>query len=95
MEVVLELLVLLLNSSLVVTSIFLMQLLAGSGFFNISKYLLVLALALIIHSASAVLISGTLGHLIYGLTALIVSLCYLLVVWQIYQSLRKISGGKQ
>ena len=93
MKLLLEFIVLFLNICLAAATIVLSRLFSGSIFAAIPKYMLVLAVSLVLHSAVDLFLAGPYGSFVYGLTALIASLSYLLLVYGVYAVLEKISKG--
>ena len=93
MKLLLEFLVFVLNISLAAATLVFWRLFSGSVFAAIPKYMLVLAVSLMLHSAVDLFLVGPFGSFIYGLTALIASLSYLLLVYGVYAVLEKISKG--
>ena len=95
MELFLELLVLFLNICLAAVVLVLSKLFSGSVFAVIPKYMLVLAASLLLHSGVDLLLAGPYEDFIYGLTAFIASLSYLILVYGVYAVLNEISKGGQ
>lgn len=93
MTLLVEFLVLFLSLSLAAATAALSRLFSGSVFAAIPKYMLVLAITLVLHSAADLFLTGPWGSFFYGLTAFVASLCYLLLVYGVYAVLRKISEG--
>lgn len=93
MKLSLEFLVLFLNICLAAAALGVTRIFSGSVFSAIPKYMLVLAVSLILHSAVDLFLAGPYRSFIYGLTALIASLSYLVLVYGIYAVLKKISKG--
>lgn len=89
----LDLLVFFLSICLAVATLVLWRIFSGSVFAAIPKYMLILAASLILHSSVDLLPAGPLESFVYGLTALIASLSYLLLVYGVYAVLKKISEG--
>lgn len=95
MKLDLEILVLLLNVGLVVAAVWLARILAGSVFANIPRTLIVMAVALTVHSAVDLFVHGPYTFFLYGLTALIAAVAFLFVVYDVYVALKRIAttGG--
>lgn len=93
MTLIFELLVLFLNICLAATALTLARIFSGSVFAAIPKYMMILAVSLALHSMADLSLTGPLGSSVYGLTALIASLSYLLLVYGTYAVLTKISKG--
>ena len=91
MELALNTLVLLLDICLAMAALMLVIIFSGSTFFSMSRYLLILALSLTAHALSEIFLSGQLGFFVYGITASVASLSYLLVVYGIFIVLKNIS----
>ena len=96
MKLILESSVFIINIGLIIAALRLGQVVSGSVFANIPKYIVVMASALTIHSGVDLFLGGRYQFFLYGLTALIVSLSYLAVMYGIYVVLKRISasGGK-
>jgi hypothetical protein len=89
----LEGLIFALNLGLIGAAVWLNQVVSGSVFAAIPKYLGLLGVALMLHSGTHLFLSGRLQTLIYDLTALIGSIVYLLVVYGVFVTLKNISAG--
>lgn len=94
MELTLEVLVLFLNLGLAMAAIGLFRILTGSVFSNLPKYVLILALSLIVHASSDIFLSGQFGFLVYGSTAAIASLSFLLLAYDIFVILKNIEESR-
>ena len=94
MELALEVLVLLLNVGLAVAALVLLPMLSGSVFASLPRYMLILAASLIAHASTEIFLSGTYEFFIYGLTASIATLSYLLLVYGLYGVLKNISASR-
>jgi hypothetical protein len=92
----LEIIIFVLNIGLIAAAIWLNRVVSGSVFAAIPKYLIVLGVALVLHAATHLVLSGPLQALIYDLTALVGSVVYLLVVYGVFAALKNISarGGE-
>ncbi len=91
MELALSVALVLVNISLAVATLRLIMIFSGSAFSDVAIYMLVLALSLIVHVVSEIFLSGRLGFFIFGVTATMASLSYLLVVYGVFIVLKNIS----
>ena len=91
MELALSVTLVLVNISLAMAALRLIIIFSGSAFSDVAQYMLVLALSLIVHTVSEIFFSGRLGFFIFGVTATMVSLSYLLVVYGVFIVLKNIS----
>ena len=78
------------NVGLGIVCLALIQIFKDSLFADIAKFLFILAISLIVHSAVKVFLSGDYMLFVYGVSAVIVSVCYLLLVSAILTALNKI-----
>ena len=90
----LEVLVLLLDVGLAIAALVLVPILAGSVFAIIPRYMLIMALSLIVHALTEIFLSGPYEFFIYGLTASIATLSYLLLVYGLFGVLKNISASR-
>ena len=97
MKQLLEAVALFLDFGVLGAAVMLAPVVSGSVFAAIPKYITVLALSLIVHSAIGAFLTGRYAFFVYGLSALIVSICYLLLVYGVFSVLRNISksGGER
>ena len=91
MELALNVLVLVLDICVVMAALMLVIVFSDSTFSNVPRYLLILALSLTAHALSEIFLPGRLGFFVYGITASLSSLSYLLVVYGIFIVLKNIS----
>ena len=91
MELALNVLVVLLDICLGMAALMLVIIFSGSVFSSMSRYMLILALSLTVHALSELFLPGRPAFLVYGITASIASLSYLLVVYGIFIVLKNIS----
>lgn len=92
MTLLVEFLALFLSICLAAATLTLSRIFSGSVFAAIPKYMLVLAGSLVLHSSADLFLTGPIQSFVYGLTALIESLGYLLLVYGTYAVLTKISN---
>ncbi len=81
------------NIGLGIVAMALLQMFKDSLFADIAKFLFILAVTMIAHSAIPIFLSGQYTDVIYGITALMTSISYLLLVLAILTALRKINQG--
>lgn len=93
MTLVAEFLVFILNICLAGAALALSRIFSGSAFATIPKYMLILAGILILHSSADLFLTGAYESLVYGLSALMASISYVLLVYGTYAVLIKISKG--
>jgi energy-converting hydrogenase Eha subunit C len=79
------------NIGLGIVAMALLQMFKDSLFADIAKFLFILAVTLAAHSAIPVFLSGQYLDVIYGMTALMASISYLLLVLAILTALKKIN----
>lgn len=91
MTLVAELLVFLLNICLAGAALALSRIFSGSVFATIPKYLLILAGSLVLHSSADLFLTGSSEFFVYGFSALLASISYVLLVYGTYAVLIKIS----
>ncbi len=94
MELALEALVLFLNVGLAIAALVLLPMLSGSVFASIPRYMLVLAVGLIAHVSTEIFLSGPYEFFIFGLTASIATLSYLLLIYGLFGVLKNISENR-
>lgn len=83
----------LLNIALGVVCIALVRVFAGSIFADIAKFLFILAVSLMAHSAINVFLTGPFTFFVYAVSGLVLSICYLLLVYAVYAALKNITDG--
>lgn len=80
-----------LNVGLGIVCLGLIQIFKDSLFADIAKFLFILAISLIAHSAVKVFLSGEYALFVYGVSAVVVAICYLLLVSATLKALSMIS----
>lgn len=91
MQITIETWTIFLNVGLGIVCLGLIQIFKDSLFADIAKFLFILAVSLIAHSAIKVFLVGESATFVYGVSAVVVSVCYLLLVWSILTTLKKIN----
>ncbi len=91
MEISVEIGTIFLNVGLGIVCLALIQIFKDSLFADIAKFLFILAISMIAHSAVMVFLSGEYSVFIYGVSAVIVSVSYLLLISAILTALSKIN----
>jgi len=91
LEVSVEVGTIFLNVGLGIVCLALIQVFKDSLFADIAKFLFILAVSMIAHSAVKVFLSGEYTSFVYGVSAVVVSVCYLLLVSAILTALNKIN----
>ncbi len=91
MQITIETWTIFLNVGLGIVCLALIQIFRDSLFADIAKFLFILAVTLIAHSAIKVFLLGEYATFVYGVSAVVVSVCYLLLVWSILTTLKKIN----
>ena len=94
MTLALEVLILLLDVGLGIAALVLVPTLSGSVFAILPRYMLILALSLIVHALTEILLSGPSEFFIYGLTASMATASYLLLVYGLFGVLKNISESE-
>lgn len=88
-----EALTMFLNVGLGIVCIALIQMFKDSLFADIAKFLFILAVGMMAHSVIYVFLSGPYTLFVYGVSAVVVSVCYLLLVSAIWITLKKLTEG--
>ena len=91
MEISVEIGTVFLNVGLGIVCLALIQIFKDSLFADIAKFLFVLAISMIAHSAIKVFLSGEYSVFVYGVSAVVVSVSYLLLISAILTALSKIN----
>lgn len=96
MAISIEVFTLLLNICMGAFCVALVRVFRDSIFADIAKFLFILAVSLMAHSAIDVFITGPDTFFIYGISALVASICYLLLVYAVFAALQNMikSEGK-
>jgi len=90
-ELTLEALVLLLDVGLGIAALVLVIFFLGSAFSSVPRYMLLLAFSLTVHAITHIVVPGKFGFFLYGFTAVVASLSYLLLVYGVFVTLKNIS----
>ena len=90
-----EILTLGLNIGLGIACVALIYIFDESIFADIAKFLFILAVSLMIHSAIDAFYTGPFAFFAYGVFALIASICYLLLVSAVFSTLKGMFNAKE